>query len=145
MNGIDQRLLSLLMSRKPSSTSQSTSDRPFIQRSCVSAINSIGPRPMRNPAVGPKLSAQDFSKNFPSCAARPGVCGGNGSAKVPLMSPFRLMPNRNPTYGREAGTGEEDPLAAFDAPIVEVGEVHVERRSTHRADIDRLRRTPGDR
>ncbi len=70
--GNDQRELSLLTSRRPSSTSQSTSDRPPMKRICVSAITSKGPTPMSTPPVGPKLNAHDFSKNLPSCAASPG-------------------------------------------------------------------------
>ena len=84
--GRDQRELSLLMSRSPSSTSQSTSDSPPKNLICASTVSSIGPSPTRKPPVGPRLSAHDFSKNLPSCAASPGVRLVGTPTKVPRMS-----------------------------------------------------------
>ena len=92
--GNDQRELSLLTSRRPSSTSQSTSDSPPMKRTCASAITSKGPTPMSRPPVGPRLNAHDFSKNLPSCAASPGVRLGGTPTNVPRMSWWRLTPTR---------------------------------------------------
>src|SRR4051794_30811688 len=103
INGTDQRELSLFTSRSPSSTNQSTSDRPPRKRSCVSAITSNGPTPIKTPPVGPRLKAHDLSKNLPSCAARPGVTLDGTPTKLPRMSWLRLMPASQPTNGVTRG------------------------------------------
>ena len=99
--------------------------------------------PMRKPPVGPRLNAQDFSKNLPSWAASPGVTldgdidEGASDVAVPVDA------DQVTHIGRETDAGEEEPLAAFEPPVVVVIEVHVQRHVAGRArgaDAHRLRR-----
>ena len=92
--GNDQRELSSLTSWRPSSTSQSTSDRPPMKRSWTSPITSKGPTPMSTPPVGPRLIAHDLSKIEPSVLASSGASTGGTPANVPEISWNRLMPTR---------------------------------------------------
>ena len=72
------------------------------------------PRPTRKPAVGPTLSAQDFSKNFPSCAASPGVKEIGTLTKFPVMSSYRQverecaqrLPGHDPTMAHGHPVGD---------------------------------------
>ncbi len=98
-----------------------------MKRSWVSAITSKGPRPISTPPVGPKLNAQDFSKNLPSWAASPGVTLAGTSTKVARDVVVPVDADQVAHVGREPDPRKEEALAAFEPPVVVVAEVHQER------------------
>ena len=83
--------------------------------------------PMRKPPVGPRLSAHDFSKNLPSCAARPGVKPAGTLTNVPLDVLVAVDAHEVAHEGRETRAREEPALAALETPVLVISEVDVER------------------
>ena len=80
-------------------------------------MSSKGPRPTRKPPVGPRLIAQDFSKNLPSWAASPGVDAHGDVHERACDVAVPVDADQVPQIWRETGAGEEEPLAAFDSPV----------------------------
>ena len=111
--GIDQRELSLLTSRRPSSTSQSTSDNPPMNRSCVSAMNSIGPYADEDSTGRTQAERPRRFEKLAVLRGQPGreIGGHVDERATDILVP--VDPDEVAEERREARAGEEPPLATL--------------------------------
>ena len=127
MNGNDHRELSLLMSFRPSSTSQSTSESPPMKRSWNSPMTSNGPTPTSTPAGRTEAERPGFLEEL-------AILGRESWRDLRRHTDERaadilesVEPDEITDIGCEAGSREVPPIAAFDSPVLVRGEVHIER------------------
>ena len=112
-----------------------------MKRSCVSAITSIGTNADEQAAGRAETERPRVFEELAVLRRKPGRGTGRHVDERPADVLMPVDADEVADEGRETRAREEPALAAFEAPVLVIGEVDIERElrvRAHRADVNRL-------